>query len=619
MPQFAEAHERDWVRNPVDAFVLAKLRAKDLRPAKPADAATLVRRVYFDLIGLPPSPGEVDAFVSDPAPDAYERLVERLLASPHYGERWGQHWLDVVRFAETEGFEYDQLRANAWRFRDYVIGSFQEDKPFDRFVREQVAGDEIDPPRTDAQVAVGFLRLGPVRRNAGNALVAFSRNEVLSEMTDTLGVALLGLTMGCARCHDHKFDAIRQTDYYHLQAFLANAHDCDVPLTDAAQQAEWKAQTDKIDVEIKQLAKAAETSSGAEREEMRRRMRELEKTLPPPLPALFSMRNEPGQPAAVHVLKRGAEDKPKELVGPRVPGVLLANGTAALDASVASPRTQFADWLVRPEHPLTARVLVNRLWLGHFGRGIVNTPNDFGVNGDLPSHPELLDFLANEFVASGWRIKPLHRLIVLSNTYRQSSTVADQATGMRFDSENRLLWKFPRQRLAAEVLRDAMLAVAGELNLKPGGPSVIVPVEQDLVDLLYKPTQWTVTPAATEHARRSVYLLAKRNLRLPFLEVFDQPTAQISCPKREMSTHAPQALELLNGSFSNEMARALARRLEREAGKSTPAQIELAFRLVASRVPTETEARLAREFLETQPLGEFALAMFNLNDFLYVK
>jgi hypothetical protein len=607
------------IRNPVDAFILARLEKEGLRQAPEADRRTLARRLYFDLTGLPPTPHEIDAFMSDPAPDAYERLVERLLASPRYGEKWGRHWLDAVRFAETEGFEYDRLRPGAWRYRDYVINAFNRDKPYDRFILEQLAGDEIEPQNPEMQVAAGFHRLGPVRRNAGNQELAFSRHEVLTEMTDAVGAVFLGLTVGCARCHDHKFDEISQEDYYCLQAFLAAAQEHDVSLASAKEQAEWKAKSEAIQAEIKRLRKAATGLTGDDRRQMEAKVQELERSLPAPLPTISSVHDVEAQRTPIHVLKRGSTEKKGRQVGPRVPGVLAGDSFPELAADTPNPRTVLARWIARPEHPLTARVMVNRIWQGHFGRGLVATANDFGVNGSAPSHPELLDWLASELIASGWQIKPIHRLIVLSGTYRQASDHPEPQPGLAKDDDNRLLWRFPRRRLTAEEVRDSMLLLADRLNGKMAGPSVVVPVDPDLVQLLYAPAQWTVTPDRAEHDRRSVYLLAKRNLRLPFLEAFDQPDAQTSCARRESSTHALQALELLNGKLANDLAAGFAQRLRREAGADSAALAERAYLLAAGRLPSTREKTLAIEFLKTHALSELALAVFNLNAFLYVK
>lgn len=610
----------DWVRTPIDAFVLATLEPRGWPPAEPARRDEWIRRVTFDLTGLPPTPEEVDAFERDTSPDADRRVVDRLLASPHYGERWAQHWLDVVRFAETEGYEYDRHIPDAWRFRDYVIAALNDDKPFDRFVLEQLAGDELAPGDAACQTAAIFHRLGPVRRNAGNPEIALSRNEVLTERTDIIGTAFLGLSIGCARCHNHKLEPIAQKDYYRLQAYFAATDEHDILLAPDAVRAAWTARNDEFQDRLKALKKRARGTVGAERARFAQEIEDLERQAPAPLPTIPSTRNDFAARTPIHLLKRGAWENKGELVGPRPPGVLVDDNTPELPADVTDPRSRLARWLVASDHPLTARVLVNRLWQHHFGVGLVKTVNDFGTKGDRPSHPELLDWLAAELVANGWRLKPLHRLMVLSSTYRQSSRPSPVASAEaeRTDPENRLLWRFARRRLEAEEVRDAMLAVSGRLNTKAGGPSVMVPVDPDLVKQLYNPAQWQVPTNSREHDRRSIYLIAKRNLRLPFLETFDAPALLTSCARREASTHAPQALELLNGRLSNDLAAAFARRLESETDGDRERMIERAFRLALGRAPTADERALSLAFLRDQPPREFALAVFNLNGFLYV-
>jgi hypothetical protein len=547
-------------------------------------------------------------------------LLDRLLDSPQYGERWGQHWLDVVRYAETDGFEYDTHRHDAWRYRDYVIRSFNRDKPYDQFIREQLAGDEISAIDEEMRIAAGFNRLGPLRKNAGNQDVTSSRNEVLTEMTNVVGAALLGVTLGCARCHDHKFDPIRQKDYYSIQAYFAAAHEKDVPLASADEQAAWKAKADPIEKEIKALKKAmGEARSEQAKAEFGRKIEAVEEQLPEALPALFSVADDPANITPIHVLGRGDYQSKGESAAPRPLGVLLPDSALELPRGTTAPRNQLADWILAPDNPLTARVIVNRVWQYHFGRGIVATPNDFGRMGARPSHLELLDYLANEFVANGWRFKAVHRMILLSNAYQQSFRSPLARLGQEKDPSNTLLWHYNRRRLEAEEIRDSELAVAGELNPKPGGRSVIVPVDPELLKQLYKPSQWKVTRDKEEHNRRSIYLIVKRNFRLPIMEVFDAPDYLLSCARRESSTHAPQALELLNGGFTNRMALAFADRLQREAGPSTAREIDLAYRLVAGRGPNPKETRLAVDFLKTQRLSEFALAMLNLNAFLYLE
>jgi hypothetical protein len=654
-------NDSSWAKTPIDEFILAKIESNGLSPSPRASKLELIRRAHFDLIGLPPSPAEIEAFVQDNSPNAYERLVDRLLNSPHYGERWGQHWLDVVRYAETEGFEYDRNLPDAWRYRDYVIKSFNEDKPYDRFVIEQLAGDEIANNLTgsrheeaqagleknqkllapiagieslnagvdsqiksesaevrELQVAAGFHRLGPVRRNAGNQDVTSSRNEVLTERTDIIGAAFLGLTVGCARCHDHKFDPIPQKDYYRIQAFLAATDEHELALASNGEKAAWITRTGEINEEIKKLKETLKGLKGEEAKRLRQKIEDAEGQLPT-LPTVATVKNEATNRTAIHVLKRGDWNSKGDRVGMRGLGVLLPEETPELPPETSSPRTALARWLADPKHPLTARVMVNRIWLYHFGQGIVKTANDFGKNGDPPSHPELLDYLARQFIENGWRMKPMHRMICLSSTYQQSSRPPNMKAAMDKDPENRLLWRFRPRRLEAEEIRDAMLAVSGLLNPRAGGPSVIVPVDQELVNFLYKPSQWAVTADKKEHHRRSIYLIAKRNLRLPFMEAFDQPASLTSCARRESSTHAPQALELLNGRTANELAAAFAERLAHEAGSSQSEQIDRAYWLAMGRAGSEKERSLALEFVKAQSLREFALAIFNLNAFLYVE
>ncbi len=604
--------------NSIDAFIRARLQKDNLQPAPAADRETLIRRVTFDLHGLPPTPQEIQAFVSDASPDAYTKLIDRLLASPRYGEHWGRHWLDVVRFAESDGFEYDTHRHDAWRYRDYVIHSFNIDKPYTQFIHEQLAGDEMNPRNEVMRIASGYNRLGPLRKNAGNQEVASSRNEVLTEMTNIVGASLLGVTLGCARCHDHKFDPIRHTDYYRMQGYFSATFDEDVPLTSEEVRAEWKKKTDTLTAEIKEMQQQMKKLTGSAKEEMGKKVKATEAKLPAPLPSLFSTANDYEKATPIHVLARGEYTNKGAKVGMRPLGVLLPPDTPELPSDTQNPRMKLADWISDPENPLTARVMVNRIWGYHFGRGIVATPNDFGRMGTRPSHPELLDWLANQFVEGGWKVKPIHRMILMSETYRQSSESPIEDTAMTKDAENKLLWKFNRRRLEAEEIRDASLTVAGRLNEKAGGPSIIVPIDPDLTNFLYKPSQWAVTADAKEHNRRSVYLFQKRNLRLPFMEVFDSPDLQISCPRREQSTHAPQALELLNGDFANAMADSFAKRLEQEA-KDNNTRIDLAYLLATGRHPATKEKAIAQQFLASGSLREFALAILNLNSFLYVN
>lgn len=516
-PDVPQVSDQQWPRTRTDHFVLAKLEANGLSPSNRAAPEALIRRVYFDLTGLPPSPSAVDAFVRDPSQSAYRALVDRLLDSPRYGERWAQHWLDVVRYAETEGFEYDRELPDIWRYRDYVIDSLNEDKPYDQFLTEQLAGDEIDPDDPTLRIAAGFHRLGVVRRNAGNQKVASSRNEVLTERTDIIGSAILGLTLGCARCHDHKFDPIPQQDYYRLQAFLAATREADVSIGDPAEQAQAAALTEKLETKIAELKASLAELSGPEEQRVRDEIKQLESQLPPPGPTLCSIQNDSEKLEPTFLLRRGDPELRGPQLGMRLPGVLVRDGQPEFPYDAPHPRTRLAIALTDRSHPLTPRVIVNRIWQQHFGTGLVSTANDFGKNGSPPSHPELLDDLASQFVAGGWRLKSLHREIVTSNTYQQASLARAASPAHETDPDNTMLWSFPRRRLSSEEIRDAMLAISGRLNLQMGGRSVILPVEQELVDQLYKPSQWKVSERPEQHFRRSIYLISKRNLRLPFM------------------------------------------------------------------------------------------------------
>ncbi|HEY8503784.1 MAG TPA: DUF1549 and DUF1553 domain-containing protein, partial [Gemmataceae bacterium] len=675
-PAVPEVRDGGWVRNPIDAFILARLEAAGLRPAPPAGRAQLLRRATFDLTGLPPTPEEIDDFLGDDSPGAYERVVERLLASPAYGERWGRHWLDLARFAETNGYEHDELRPDAWRYRDYVIRSFNADKPYDRFVREQLAGDELYPGTPEALIATGFNLLGPDMTDAASQ--AQRRQNTLDDMTDTAGLVFLGLTLGCARCHDHKFEPIPQTDFYRMQAFFApaefrndlpiareaerTAHEraarkyealtepvrdalaaLEAPYRAALREAKFAKLADDakrahrappekrtagqkelvqktsrlLNVSAKEILAALKPEDKQRRRELEKELKELERFKPPPLPTAMGLRDGKG-PAKTFLLRRGELGQPGEEVLPGWP-VVLSPDFREVPAVIRPPapgttgrRAALAGWVASADNPLTARVMVNRLWQHHFGRGIVGTPSDFGVRGERPTHPELLDWLATEFVRSGWSIKHMHRLMLLSGTYRQASLPG--AGALAADPANERFGRMNRRRLEGEIVRDALLAAAGRLNREMGGPGVFPPLPEE-IDA--GPKAWKTSPDARDHVRRSVYIFARRNLRFPFLEVFDFPDSNLSCPKRERSTTAPQALALLNSADVAAAADALAARVGREAG-DVGERVALAYRLALGRAPTAEEAELAREFLGHSPLRELCRALFNLNEFVYI-
>ena len=599
-PVFTDPAAKAWLRTPIDAFVLAGLRKEGLKPAPEADRATLIRRVTYDLHGLPPTPEEVVAFAGDKSPRAYENLIDRLLDSPRYGEQWARHWLDVVRFAESDGYEYDTHRPDAWRFRDYVVASLQNDKPYDLFLKEQLAGDEMEPKSDLLLVASGFNRLGPLRKNAGNQEVASSRTEVLTEMTNIIGASMLGVTVGCARCHDHKFDPFRQSDYYRLQGYFAQTQATDVIIASPEEQANYKNTVEPLEAEMRKLRSSMRRASEEEKGKIQTRLEELDEKMPAPMTAFYAVGNSPKEMTPIHLLGRGDYRNKGARVGMRPLGILLKEGEPELPLETPKPRTRLAEWIADPANPLTARVMVNRIWGFHFGRAIVSTPNDFGRMGVRPTHPELLDWLANQYVAGGWKMKPLHRMILLSSAYRQSANSPIAPLANTKDSGNKLYWKWTRRRLEAEEIRDSMLHVSGRLNPKAGGPSIMVKIDAELIKDLKRPQYWVTTRERSEHDRRTLYMIYKRNLILPFMQVFDSPDTLMSCARRDQSTHAPQALELLNGEVSNDLGRALAARLLAEA--KTPAErIDRALRLAAGRAPNVKERSLAMAYLDVEP------------------
>ena len=570
-PTLPEVRGANWCRTAIDLFVLARLEKEGQSTAGEADRATLLRRVCFDLLGLPPSLEMQDEVAADESPDWYERLVDRLLASPSYGERWAQHWLDVARFAETDGYEHDHVRPNAWRFRDWVIEAHNRDLALNEFIGQQIAGDELRPGDESALIATGFLFCGPDMPDIN--LQEERRHTFLNDMTATVGSVFLGLQMGCAACHDHKYDPISQADFYRLRACL------DVePLFDTHPQ-------------LGQVMRERSPKAPVSR---------------------LSIRGDFRRPGAI-----------VEAAFPRIANFSNDNIVPpSNDAKTTGRRTALANWLTRSDNPLATRVLVNRIWQGHFGQGLVGTPSDFGVMGNSPTHPELLDWLATELPRLGWSRKRLHRLIVTSATYRQASQVEvskTSGTKSTIDIGNRLLAHFPRRRLDGETIRDTLLTASGQLNRQAGGPGFRPPLPNEIVRTLLK-DQWPVTANTAEHRRRSVYLFARRNLRYPLFEAFDKPDANASCPRRNVSTIAPQSLLLLNGDDSLAAATHLAILIESQAGADHDAAIKLAYRRILNRPPTRDEQRAASEFLHESDstLADLCLALFNVNEFVYV-
>ncbi len=660
LPNVADAA---WMANPVDRFLRSRLDAEGLKPSPPAERRALVRRVFFDVTGLPPAPAEVDAFVNDPAPDAFEKLVDRLLAGPHYGEQMARHWLDLVRYAESDGFRQDAYRPNAWQYRDYVIRAFNADKPYDRFVREQIAGDELDPDDADCVIATGYLCHGIYEFNQRDVRTQWA--GMLSEITDVTADVFLGLGFACARCHDHKYDPILQKDYYALRAFFAALMPAEnVPLLTRAElgdykqkEAAWLDKTAKVRTAIAQVladerAKSITTMvskfppdiqamirmPAAERTPLEQqlaslayrqvqgeldgldskmkgdaktRLLELRKELAKfdgdkPACSVAFAAHDIGTAAAATTIPRRKADP----IEPAVPMVLAEPLAITPPPGIASTgrRLALAQWLTRPKHPLTARVIVNRIWQQHFGRGLVATPNDFGSLGDKPSHPELLDWLTDRFVKDGWSLKKLHRLLLTSQAYRQSATAPATEAALKKDPENRLLWRMTTHRLAAEQIRDAILSVTGKLDLKMAGPSVDV-----------------------KEPRRSLYTKVLRNTRDSLLDVFDGPETFTSTATRNVTTTPTQALLMLNSPFMQQQAQAFASRLLKDAPAGDDARIDTAFRLVFGRPATLSQKEQVRAFLADQSqrvpppadarqavLTDLCLVLLNANEFVYV-
>jgi hypothetical protein len=701
-----------WTRTPIDRFALARIESSDGTPPREADKRTLARRLYFDLTGLPPTPEQMERFLADRRADAYERLVDELLASPRYGEHWARAWLDVIRYSDSNGFDWDEFRPKAWRFRDYVIRAFNADKPFDRFIREQLAGDELlDGPPTsaaeqDALIATTYLRLGPQDNSAG----AFNeqdraRAEWMADLTETTGSAFLGLTMSCCRCHDHKYDPISQADHFRLRAFFEPVKYADeTPLDLAVEQEAIRAHNKSIDGKIKPLTQQRDGILAAIKKRMRdERFAKLtpeEKLLldTPKAQRTNDLKSkiegvekkvEPGDKEVKAALK-GEEKSKHDALEKEIAGLkkqrreftlgliaaddkekvrvtkILFQGDHKMEREAVAPgflsildpnpariqtvankkstgrRLTLADWIASPQNPLTARVLVNRVWQGYFGEGLVATPNDFGLAGAKPGDPELLDWLAGEFIRNGWSMKKLHRLIVTSAVYRQRSggEVTSEsvnsgsvfggktsATTDALNTDSLITSSFTRQprRLSAEQLRDSLLAVSGLLTNKAGGPPVWPELPPEILqanpafldDNAEKTKGWYPSPK-TEQYVRSIFLVQKRTVRVPFMETFDQPENSASCARRNESTVAPQALSLLNSPLAVDAARQFSRRLLIEGGDFPHRQIERAFQIALQRQPEKSELEACLRMAKERSIAEVCRALLNLNEFIYI-
>jgi hypothetical protein len=686
-----------WVRTPIDNFVLAKLEEKGWTPSPPAEPRSLLRRVYLDLTGLPPAPAEQESFVSHPTMEALDKIIDNLLSRSSYGERWGRHWLDLVRYAETNGYERDAVKPHVWRYRDYVIRAFNNDKPYDRFILEQLAGDELPEVNAETLVATGYNRLGPWDDEPADRQQ--DRFDQLDDIVSTTSQVFLGLTLGCARCHNHKFDPLTMEDYYGMVAIFSGLErpkdgriELDLPIGTPQEIEKERERNRPIEAFRKQIEelqasfryeflKAGRSKLPNEAVEallvepgkrtevqmvyaqayaqafdqeiapalpedlklktaaFEQRIEEIRKAKPD-LPRGYFMDETGPTPPPTHVLKRGQAAQPGPEVSPRVPAVLVEQQPAFPAGKRTSlRRLTLARWLASADNPLTARVIVNRVWQFHFGEGLVRTPSDFGRMGEKPSHPELLDWLANWFVKQGWSIKKLHRLIMTSNTYRMNSRANSECAGK--DPEDRLLWRMPVRRLDVETIRDSMLSVSGQLNRKAYGPSIYPQMPETVLQAHHDREKAWKPYEEEEASRRTIYVHIKRSMIVPLLEVLDFCDTSRSSANRLVTNIAPQALTLFNGADVNRQARYFARRLVNEVGTDSGKQVERAYLLALCRRPTPTEQVALQQFLQSETenalreaaesretsslenahleaLEQMCRAIFNLNEFVYV-
>jgi hypothetical protein len=670
-PTVPVVKQKAWVRTPVDAFVLAKLEEKGLKPSPDADRATFIRRATLDTWGLIPTPEEVKAFVNDKSPDAYEKLADRLLSSPHYGERQARRWLDLARYADSAGFQNDTTRPNNFRYRDYVINSFNADKPFDRFTKEQLAGDEIWPDSQEAKIATGFLAGYPDNSNSRDLVQR--KYQIATDMTDLVGETFLAATVGCARCHNHKADKVTQKEYFQLQAYFANtSFDEKAPaakgegelayekqqnayreatkdiraqqkaildsvrtvavkyhkeryLTDSREaifkpETEWNAMDRWVNFRLKSVSseqdvvaylkltaedkdtpdyKPENVEKWKQYQKLTADLKKFDKLRPEKGSLTLTTATELGHPDAPPTFVRfgGVHERPTDEVQPALP-VLWAGANAKLEikptATSSGRRTALANWLASPDNPLTARVFVNRVWSQYFANGIVGTVADFGRAGQKPTHPELLDYLATDFVKQGWSVKKLHRQILLSSVYRQSSGQRDDV--LKVDPDNKLLAVYPRKRLEAEEIRDSLLAASGQLEDKIGGPAVFPPVPSNF----NAGNLWTPSKDPAEQNRRSVYVFVRRSVPYPLMQSFDLADPSHAHHKRDVTTTPLQALTLFNSDVVFGWSQALAGRVIREAGKDESAQINRLYEILFARVPNKNEKAALKDFLDKE-------------------
>jgi hypothetical protein len=661
-----------WIKNPIDAFILAGVEEAGLTPARPADKRTLARRAYFNVIGLPPTPDQLAEFLQDERPDAWGRLIDRLLASVHYGEQWARHWLDLVRYAETNSFERDGRKPNAWKYRDYVIRSFNADKPYDQFIKEQLAGDELDDVTQDSITATGYYRLGIWDDEPADPVQALADEK--DDLVSTTGQVFLGLTLGCARCHDHKIDPIPQRDYFGMISFFADVTSYG-QRGDENSNSQWTIESEetrelrrKFDEQIAKIEREKYSmeqvgvkrmsaidqrrSETPERQELLNEklekflnasewqlyletdaraedIRRMRDELPSAEAVLALARCEP-RPEPTRLAVRGNPHVLDEIVEPHFPELFDASipeiAEAPEGARSAGRRRVLADWIASPENMLTARVIVNRVWQHHFGRGIVRSANNFGELGEPPTHPELLDWLALWLIEHDWQLKPLHRLIMTSNAYQMSSRGDERA--LAADPSNDLFWRYDMRRLSAEELRDAALVTTGTLNPAAYGESFFPEMSAEVLATQSRPGDGWGESSLEQRNRRSVYAYVKRSLLLPLLTAFDFPDVDSSCEARFVTTQPQQSLSMLNGSFFNEQARLLAERVKQSTSNGPREQAKRAIELAIQREATTQEIdeglKLIKRLTEEQRLPPeealkyWCLTVLNLNEFIYL-
>ncbi|QSA99578.1 DUF1553 domain-containing protein [Methylomonas sp. EFPC1] len=675
-PAVPDVQQKDWVRTPIDAFVLAPLEAKGIKPSQDTDRASFIRRATLDVWGVIPTPEEVDAFVNDKSPDAYEKLADRLLASPKYGERQGRKWLDLARYADSTGFQNDNDRLNMWRYRDYVINSFNQDKPYSKFIQEQLAGDELWPGDEQALVATGFMAQFPDNSNSRDLVQR--KYQITTDITDTVGKVVLGQTVECARCHNHKFDKISQKDYFSLQSFFANIAPVDnipakkgeVEKAYEQQYAKWEEATKEIRAKKKaiidthreealkyhkeryltdsreaifkpkeqwnardrwvnhRLANVTDEGSlesyfrekgestdaktrdpkiaeqWAELEKLDKELKKFNDLKPTTSSNTISAMTELGHPDAPpsYVFAVGDHEKPLEEVQPAFPEAITDEKPDIKPLPFSSGRrSALAKWITSPTNPLTARVFTNRIWDQYFGKGIVTTVSDFGKAGQKPTHPELLDYLASKFVNDGWSVKKLHREILLSSVYRQSSDYREDVA--KADGENQLLAVFPRQRLEAEQVRDSLLAAAGKLEEKVGGPSVYPPLPKAINTAsgnFQGDPAWKTSKDVHDQNRRSLYIFTRRSIPYPILDSFNMASPQEAHSKREVTTTPLQALTLYNSELIFDWSKSLAGRVINEAGEDEEDRISRLYQILFARQPKDDEKESLQAFLNEQ-------------------